>query len=628
MRIILGLAMAAAVSVAGGEVVAQAWQPVQGRLMTEWGEQLTPDNAWPVYPRPQMVREGWRNLNGLWHYHVSPDQPSDAIPQAWDGTILVPFPIESSLSGVGRMLQPDEALWYQRQVHVDKRPDKQYLLHFEAVDYACDVRVNGAKVGGHVGGHVPFAFNITRFLSDGTNRITLKVIDRTGNHQPRGKQVRRPQGIYYTQVSGVWQTVWLEAVPDAYIDALRIVTSIDPATIHVAADVKGDAPPGQSIHVSVVDGSRAVAEGQGRASCAITVPQAKLWSPDTPHLYELRIELRDRDKRVVDSVTSYAGIRVFGRKADGHGDLRFTLNGEFLFHLGTLDQGWWPDGLLTPPSDEAMRYDVQWLKEAGFNTIRKHVKVEPRRYYYHCDRLGMIVWQDMPNAHEGSPEWKHLSGGPEADWPDEARDRFMFELKRMIDTLRNNPSVAVWVPFNERWGQHDTVKVGEWVGAYDPTRLVNIASGGNFFDVGDIADRHSYPDPRFPTDDERFGKYVKVAGEFGGHGFVVDKKHLWDAEARNWGYGGLPKTREQLVDRYAGTLHRLAQLKDRGVAAGIYTQTTDVEGEVNGLLTYDRRVVKIPAAQLATMNQRLTEHKANAATGASDDVSGNTGAGR
>ena len=305
-------------------------------------------------------------------------------------------------------------------------------------------------------------------------------------------------------------------------------------------------------------------------------------------------------------MSSYAGIRTVGKKADADGHLRLTLNGENIFHWGPLDQGWWPDGLLTPPSDEAMLFDIEYLKKAGFNMIRKHIKVEPRRYYYHCDRLGMLVWQDQVSG-AVNPAWTRMVPNPkDAEWPEEAHQQYMLELERMIDTLESHPSIVVWVPFNEAWGQHRTMEVGKWSVERDPSRAINIASGGNFWPVGDIADEHNYPPPAFPLNDERFNKFVKVVGEFGGHGYPI-VGHLWDKEADNWGYGTLPKTEAEYRQRYVDTLNKLIELKGKGIAAGVYTQTTDVEGEINGLMTYDRRVIKIPAEELKKLHAELTD---------------------
>ena len=581
----------------GGTTPAQ-WQPAENPMMTRWGKEVTPDSAWTEYPRPQFRREdSWTNLNGLWDYAVTgtgQQQPSE-----YDGKILVPYSIESALSGVGHLLEPDETLWYRRTLDHQLPHGHRTLLHFEAVDYDTVVTINGKEVGRHTGGSDPFTFDITDHLTDGENELVVRVIDKTAPTQLRGKQVLEPEGIYYTRVSGIWQTVWLEDVPQRRIAMTKMKPRIGEGTLRVLPTLAGSPIDGERLRVTVRDGDQVV--GTADAALSVRIPDAKLWTPETPHLYDITIELLDGDGNVVDSVESYAAMREFGVRRGSDGHLRMTLNGEVIFHYGTLDQGWWPDGLLTPPSDEAMRYDVDYLKQAGFNMIRKHVKVEPRRFYSYCDRVGMLVWQDLPSAGD-NPEWVRFARNPdELELPAERHEQFISELKGMVGHLRNHPSIAMWVPFNERWGQHETVGVARWLENFDVRRYINIASGGNFFPVGDIADHHSYPEPAFPLEDERLDDYVKVVGEFGGHGFVV-KDHLWNPEMRNWGYGDLPETREAYQQRYVNSFEKLMQLRDRGIAGGVYTQTTDVEGEVNGLMTYDREVKKIPAEELAKLH--------------------------
>lgn len=572
-------------------------------LITRWGAQVNADNAWKEYPRPQLQRDAWQNLNGLWEYAIT--QADDhATPAAWAGTILVPFALESKLGGVQRLLQPNEALWYRRSFALDTGAGQRTLLNFEAVDYRCEVWVNGTAVGTHRGGNTPFTLDITKAAHAGQNELVVRVEDETEGYQLRGKQVLKPKGIWYTRVSGIWQTVWLEQVRASYIEDLHLATDAAKGAITIAADIDG-APEGMTLRATVNDGTQDVGSAQGPASgITVLVPNAKLWSPDAPHLYALSIELVDAAGAVLDSVASYTGIRTLGKTRDQDGHWRFTLNGEPIFYWGTLDQGWWPDGLLTPPSDSAMLSDIEFLKAAGFNMIRKHIKVEPRRYYYHCDRLGMALWQDQPSAGNG-PMWTMLLPNPkDAEWPDQEHQQYMAELEAMIDNLENHPSIAVWVPFNEAWGQHRSVEVGNWLKARDPSRLVNIASGGNFFPVGDILDYHCYPHPAFPAIPESYKDYIKVVGEFGGHGFPVPE-HLWNTEKGNWGYGKLPKTTEELKARYRASLEHLAALAAKGICAGVYTQTTDVEVEVNGLLTYDREVIKIPAEELAALRKEL-----------------------
>ncbi|NNE00776.1 MAG: glycoside hydrolase family 2 [Pirellulaceae bacterium] len=581
-------------------------KPFQSDLITSWGADVTPENVWTEYPRPQLVRPQWQNLNGQWDYAITPKQQTTP-PREWAGKILVPFCPESRLSGVKRLLNGDEAFWYARTFEISNAGANRTLLNFEAVDYQCEIFVNGQAIGSNRGGHTPFSLDISEALDDGTNTLVVRVEDETEGWQLRGKQVLDAHGIWYTQVSGIWQTVWLETVPDTYIEELKITTDVEAGTITVKSIVSGES---SGIAVVVRDGDDVVVEVSGEGDTVTAeVPNAKLWSPSTPHLYDLDVAVLQESGEAIDEVTSYTGIRSVGKVKDSDGHWRFTLNGEPIFHWGPLDQGWWPDGLLTPPSDEAMLFDIQWLKDAGFNMIRKHIKVEPRRYYYHCDRLGMMVWQDQVSA-GNNPKWTRLQPNPQdANWPEQHHQQFMVELERMISALENHPCITVWVPFNEAWGQHRTVDVGNWTVKRDPTRLVNVASGGNFWPAGDIVDHHQYPHPGFPFDldvDGRFGDYIKVIGEFGGHGYPV-KGHLWDANRRNWGYGGLPKTEAEYKERYATSLRMLNEFRDKGIAGGVYTQTTDVEGEINGLMTYDRKVIKIPAKELAEMHQVLFE---------------------
>lgn len=592
-------------------------------MRTEWGEKVTADNAWREYPRPQMRRENWTNLNGHWDYAITPGDRAEP-PTDWEGKILVPYAIEAPLSGVERRITADDALWYRRSFSAPKRENKRTLLNFEAVDYHSTVWVNGEKVGEHKGGNLPFSFDITEALRDGgengqENELLVRVTDSTDHpdaYQLHGKQLQHAFGIYYTPVSGIWQTVWMEEVPEQHLREFKITSSITPNGFgEVVLDFERNSETNaRRVGATIsLDGKFiASAGGPPISPITFTIPDPQLWSPDSPTLYDLEIEFGE------DKVHSYVGLRETGIAEDADGHARFTLNGEPLFHWGTLDQGWWPDGLLTPPSDEAMLSDIEYLKAAGFNTIRKHVKVEPRRYYYHCDRLGVLVWQDQVNAGTGtrrgegldSPTWSRLKPGPtDADWPDEAHAQFMAELKTMIDTLGNHPSIVQWVPFNEAWGQHRTAEVTEWTAEYDPTRAINAASGGNWFPVGDIVDAHAYPHPKFPWDNGeggRFDGFVKVMGEFGGHGFPVEG-HLWDPASGNWGYGGLPENKEEWLERYRTSIEILADLKKKGIAAGIYTQTTDVEGEINGLLTYDRKVRKIEPEVLEEIAELLVE---------------------
>lgn len=595
MRYCCCLILGILATVADGE-----WKVPQGVMMTRWGKQVTPQNAWREYPRPQFRREDkWKNLNGLWQYSVG---QQSRIPEVYQGEILVPFPLESALSGVKRLLEPGETLWYRRTFRHETPAGHRTQLHFEAVDYACRIYLNGTDIGSHLGSSDPFQFDITSALRAGENELIVSVIDETAATQTLGKQSLKPKGIYYTRVSGIWQTVWLEDVPVRHFRMVKMKPRIAEGTLRVLPTLAGEPLKEERIVITVRDGDRVV--GTADAALSVRIPDAKLWSPDQPHLYDITMDLYERDV-LVDRVESYAAMREVGTIRGPAGQIRMTLNGKVIFHYGPLDQGWWPDGLLTPPSDEAMRFDVDFLKQAGFNMIRKHIKVEPRRFYAHCDRVGMLVWQDMPST-GGRPFWSKLAPNPVEDsWPADQHAQFITELKAMVSSLRNHPSIVMWIPFNERWGQHETIRVGQLMENLDVTRLLNIASGGNFFPVGDVADRHNYPEPMFPFEDRRFDDYVKVIGEFGGHGLVV-AGHQWNPEMRNWGYGDLPATKEEYSQRYRKTFEQLMKLRRRGVAAGVYTQTTDVEGEVNGLMTYDREVQKMTAQELFELH-----HQAN-----------------
>ena len=586
--------------------------PFKSELITKWGKQVNPENVWQEYPRPLLQRQNWQNLNGLWKYAVTDNVSS--IPSEWDGDILVPFCIESKLSGVQRLLQPEETLWYKKIVSLYPESGKLMKLNFEAVDYACTVWVNGENVGGHVGGNTPFSLDITKVAKSGANEIIVKVRDSTGGTQLRGKQRLDPRGIWYTRVSGIWQTVWVEQVSKVHFKDIKISTDIRKGTVTLHPILANSDGLGYGVRALVRDGAFDKDEqgttsyrANGPLDVTLTIENPTLWSPDEPKLYPLQVVLKNKNGEVVDHISSYVGLREVGTIRGDDGHLRFTLNGKTIFHWGTLDQGWWPDGLLTPPSDEGMAYDVEYLRDAGFNMIRKHIKVEPRRYYYHCDRLGVMLWQDQVSAIK-NPPWTRLKPDPEdAEWTDAEHRQYMIELERMIDTLENHPSIVVWVPFNEAWGQHRTMAVGAWTVNRDPSRHVNIASGGNFWPSGHIVDAHAYPQPEFPFDADRYdADFIKVMGEFGGHGWPV-LGHLWDNSRRNWGYGGLPKTVEEYKERYRESIRRLADLKTKGISAGVYTQTTDVEGEINGLLTYDREVPKIPASELRQIHRTLFE---------------------
>lgn len=593
--------MTAAALLAALTAAAQ-WKPAGDRIKTSWGERLDPTNVLPEYPRPQMVRTEWQNLNGLWNYAI---RPAGELPGAWDGEILVPFAAESSLSGVGRRVGAEQELWYERTFTVPaKWSGRRVLLHFGAVDWRTDVWVNGVSLGRHEGGFTPFEFDITPALQKGVNTLRVRVWDPTdAGTQPRGKQVYIPSGIWYTPVTGIWQTVWLEAVPQQYIRSVVATPDLDRRTFRVAAATCGT-QPGDRVEAVLLDGGVKVASASALcgADAELYVASPKLWSPSSPHLYDLEIALV-RGGRVLDRVTSYAAMRKFSTGKDRDGIVRLKLNNEPLFQFGPLDQGWWPDGLYTAPTDEALVYDIEKTREWGFNMIRKHIKVEPARWYWHCDRLGMIVWQDMPSGDQADrmPQWqdKKYFTGEEKQRSAVSEACYRKEWREIIDALRGFASIGVWVPFNEAWGQFKTVEIAEWTKAYDPTRLVNPASGGNHYPTGDMLDLHNYPDPSLYLYD---ANRATVLGEYGGIGLVM-KEHLWEPD-RNWGYVSF-STPEQVTDEYAKYAAKLSSLIGRGFSAAVYTQTTDVEIEVNGLMTYDRKVMKVDEARIRKINEKI-----------------------
>jgi hypothetical protein len=568
------------------------WQPAAGPLRTRWASDVTPDRVLPEYPRPQMVRAEWRNLNGLWDYAIRPRD--EQTPAAFDGRILVPFPIESALSGVMKKVGEANRLWYRRTFEVPPAwRDRRVRLHFGAVDWDATLVVNGTTIGTHRGGYDEATFDITSALKPtGSQELVVSVWDPTDTGtQPRGKQVNRPSSIWYTSVTGIWQTVWMEPVRELAIDTMTLVPDIDAGMLSVATTpipMSSGMPRNIEVTAVALDGSREVGRARGGLgeTLRVPVPNAKLWTPDTPTLYNLKLTVQTGT--TIDQVTSYFAMRKSSLCKDGGGVLRLCLNNRPLFQVGPLDQGWWPDGLYTAPTDAALRYDIEVTKQLGFNMARKHVKVEPDRWYYWADTLGLIVWQDMPST--------SLRGTRPAD----SAAQFELELQRLVDGRRNHPSIVMWVPFNEGWGQYDTPRIVQWLKSYDPSRLVNNASGWTDNGVGDVNDVHRYPGPGSPKPE---ASRAAVLGEFGGLGLPLEG-HTWQSQA-NWSYRGFT-TPAALTDAYVGLLDRAHLLVGTpGLSAAVYTQTTDVEIEVNGLMTYDRAVIKPDAARVRAANLNL-----------------------
>jgi tetratricopeptide (TPR) repeat protein len=558
-------------------------QPIM--MQTRWANDVTPTHTLEDYPRPQMIRNNWKNLNGLWQYAIT--EKGVALPKTYDGDILVPYPIESALSGVKKALLPDQNLWYKRNISYVANKKNRTLIHFDAVDWQATIYVNGKEAGTHTGGYTAFTLDITSQLNPGQNEIVVKVYDPTdAGISPHGKQTINPQNIYYTASSGIWQTVWLETVPKDYIENLSIKPDIDKSVVKIQTNSKSQKP------VTIVFNKHSY-KGKSNQTFTIPVKNAKLWSPESPFLYTFIVKQGD------DVVQSYFGMRKISIQKDSKGIDRIALNNKSYYNLGTLDQGFWPEGLYTAPTDEALVFDIKAIKAMGFNTIRKHIKVEPAKWYYAADKIGMLVWQDMVNPNQSLPQG--------------SKTEFEKESKEILHQLQNYPCITSWVLFNEEWGAYDQARLTNLIKQIDSSRIINGHSGGYLYVNGqkskgtdsvyvnsDMTDIHSYPQPMLSK--KEINK-AQVCGEFGGIGVSVPGNQ-WN-DMQGWGY--VQATPKEFIAKYKIMNKRLASLKDDGLSGSIYTQPFDVEEEENGLLTYNREFIKMPLATIRSINSELVQ---------------------
>ena len=577
------------------------WHPVGTRIKTKWGNNLKPENVWQEYPRPQLERKDWLNLNGIWHYSIT--DIDSKKPEKFDQNILVPFCLESSLSGVMKPLNETQILWYYKEFEIPKKwKDKNIIIHFNAVDWKSELYINDDKIGEHYGGYSEFNFDITKNLKTGKNKIILKVWDPSDTgYQPIGKQCLDPKVIWYTSISGIWQTVWLEPVNKQYIKKLEINNNYDNKEIKINCLLNTEEK--LPLEMSLIYKEKEILKQKGISNTEIALKISEEnfhpWSPNEPNLYIIKIEIFDESNKLIDSILSYTTIRKIEQRKDESGYYRIYINNKPLFNMGTLDQGYWPDGLYTPPSEEAMIYDINKLKELGFNTIRKHVKVEPYRYYYHCDKIGMLIWQDMPSGDRKPNSWEyhHLNTGDDVKRSEESKNNYYHEWSEIIDNLKFFQCIIIWIPFNEAWGQFDTEKVVNFTHNKDPTRLINAASGGNHRICGNFLDLHHYPEP---SQYLKVDNLINILGEFGGLGLDI-KGHTWKGD--NWGYRTF-KTKEEITEKYEEYINLIIN-SFKGFSAAIYTQTTDVEIEINGLITYDRAEMKIIEDRIKAANEKI-----------------------
>ena len=592
------------------------WKPAGDKIKTDWAEKVDPRNVLPEYPRPGMERADWQNLNGEWEYAILPK--GQAEPTSFDGNILVPFAVESSLSGVQKEVGEKNELWYKRTFTVPSSwKGKDILLNFGAVDWKADVFVNDILIGSHTGGFTPFSLNITPYLNGkSTHKLVVRVWDPSDKgYQPRGKQVANPEGIWYTPVTGIWQTVWLEPVASSHITSIKAIPNIDNGVMSVTVGACSDSPVSDIVEVSLLDKGQVVATAKGvqGTELRLAVQNPTLWEPSNPYLYDMKVSLSKNGKKV-DEVKSYTAFRKISAERDANGIMRMRLNNKNLFQYGPLDQGWWPDGLYTAPTDEALLYDIVKTKAWGFNMIRKHVKVEPARWYYHCDKEGMLVWQDMPNGGElykstvvslpllGIGE---ISDG-EANYARfgranaEGRAQYYAELKEMVLQLYNCPCIAMWVPFNEGWGQFDAAKACDVILSLDDTRTIDHASGWHDQGIGDVKSLHVYF-KRFDFAPDKLARPV-VLSEFGGFNRRING-HCFNR--RDFGYKRM-KTDEALFEAFSALYEKeIAPAYAKGLSAAIYTQLSDVEDELNGLSTYDRAKEKLPPDKMRELFEKL-----------------------